>query len=72
MQTGRDAPVGQVTVKFQAQQFFNFIHPRSQSCHGDTPPGDESVVHFFQSEKRGIPTTGSLIPMDDQIWPEKI
>jgi hypothetical protein len=54
------------------------------------PPEDalsgESVVHCFQSEKRGIPTTGSpiptirsripepgsRIPMDGQIWPEQI
>ncbi|HFN1103752.1 TPA: ABC transporter transmembrane domain-containing protein [Klebsiella variicola subsp. variicola] len=58
-----------MTVKFQAQQFFNFTHPRSQSCHGDTPPEDalsgRSVVHCFKSEKRGIPTEG-------QIWPEQI
>ena len=58
-----------MTVKFKAQQLFNFTHPRSQSCHGDTSPEDElsgeSVVHCFKSEKRGIPTGG-------QIWPEQI
>ncbi|MHA1067236.1 hypothetical protein ACR9GP_25900, partial [Enterobacter ludwigii] len=62
IQTGRDAPVGQVIVKFKAQHFFNFTHPRSQSCHGDTSPEDalseRSVVHCFKSEKRGIPTNG--------------
>lgn len=90
IQTGRYAPVGQVAVKFKAQQFFNFTHPRSQSCHGDTSQegglSAESVVHCFQSEKCGIPTTGSpiptirsripepgsRIPTDGQIWPEQI
>ena len=83
IQTGRDASVWQVTVKFKAQQFFNFTHPRFQSCHGDTSPEDgvseESVVYCFKSEKRGIPTTGSpiltirsRIPTDGQIWPEQI
>lgn len=40
------------------------------------PPEDalsgESVVHCFQSEKRGIPEPGSRIPTDGQIWPEQI
>lgn len=76
IQTARDPPVGQVTVKFQAQQFFNFIHPRSQSCHGDTHPEDalsgRSVFHCFISEKSGIPTTGSPIPTEGQLWPEQI
>lgn len=76
IQTGRDTPVGQVTDKFQAQQFFYFTHPHPQSCHGYTPQedalSDESVVHCFQIEKRGILETGSRIPTDDQIWPEQI
>lgn len=72
IQTGRDAPVAQVIVKFHAQQFFNFTQPRSQSCHGDTSPENDlsvrCVVHCSTSEKREIPTDGHILQEQTGIF----